>query len=179
MADKSKAKKPVKPRPFYCEKGNWLQKVSVIRRLVAYLRAFPIDRYCKIVVMEGKEKRSEEQNALWWVWNHVLIREHDNSHDADWYHAYNKLYVLLPLMLHTFERWKDEAEWLDRAIESQPTEGLRMMCSYRMIESKTLHVDEGQIYTEALQKHWNERGITLEILEPDARYTHYSQFRIG
>ena len=167
--------KKIRPKRFFFVANNKDQKRHEMGRLGQYLNGFPASRFCKITVTEGKEARSEEQNALWWVWNHELARAHDDSEDKDYYHAYNKLYVLLPLMLHTWDRWREEAEFIAAAISAQTSERARLRVAYRCLESSELHVKEGKLYTEKIQQHWEELGVKLEIQASTKRYLNYPE----
>ena len=157
----------IRPRSFFRAPGD-----TRVEGLGLYLVTWPADRYCKVVVSEGKSKRSEDQNALWWAWNHELSRAHDEGEGKDYYHAYNKLYVLLPLMCHEWERWREEGEFIRSMIVTQPSMKAKLRIAYDCIESSDLDTSEGSDYTEALQRHWHDFGIDLVVQVKPERYNH-------
>ena len=164
-----------RPKPFYLPANNSERRKQQGNSLVRYLQSLPNDKHFKIVVSEGKEKRSEEQNALWWCWNQELSRAHDESYTSDEFHGINKLEVLLPLMCHEWERWREEGNFIRAAMANVSSYPKMIELAYKFVESSTLHVSEGKLYTERLQEHWRGRGIVLEVQASAKRYSDYRE----
>ena len=169
------AEKKMRPVPFFLPANNPVIRNGEGNALVRYLKSTPKDKNIKIVVSEGKEKRSEEMNALWWCWNQELEREHDDSYTPDDYHAMNKLHVLLPLMCSSWERWREEGEFIRVALMSVPDYDAQLKFANRFIESSTLHIAEGTLYTKHIQQYWLERGIELVVKPSTKRYKNHPE----
>lgn len=160
----------IRPLPFFMAKGT--DRAGVVKALNAYLGQWPQDKNCKIVVSEAKSKRSEDQNALWWVWNHEIARFHDDSETPKYYHAWNKLFVALPLMRDTWERWREEGDFIAGMISVQTSFEAKLRIADACIETSALDTAEGSDYTEALQQYWHDAGVVLVIQAKPERYNH-------
>lgn len=158
----------IRPKRFFLSPDNPMRD-DVAINAIKYIHEFPTDKHCRIVISEAKCKRTEAQNNLLWAWNAELVTAHDGSHNADYYHAINKLHILLPLMRHdsAFERLRDEAEFLWEAIRAAPTFGHKLRIAYDCVRSKDLRVAECQKYLDAVQRHWITSGYVLTTEHPD------------
>ena len=157
-----KTKPLPRPKKIYLHafEPNRLAVASNAKNLIDEL---PVDKHFKITITEGKDSRSEAQNRLLWLWNNQLVTLHDDSYSADYYHSYNKLYVLLPMMRHdaAFERLRGEGDFIYEAMSAQLTLEHKLRIAYDCVRSSDLHAGECTLYINSIREGWLERGVEL------------------
>ena len=169
------ALKKARPEVFFLPANNPAIRQGEGNKMIAHVKAQPKDENIKIVVSKGKEKRSDEQNALWRVWCLELVREHDESYTTEEYHGMNKLEVMLPMMCYDWERWSEEGEFLKVAFMSVINYRDKIKLADRYMATSELSIDEGTQYIDRLQKHWQERGVMLEVKASTKRYKNHPE----
>lgn len=160
--------KPKKARPIrlYLRADPTLRPTA-IEYIRERLTGLPEDKDYRVTISQGVEARREAANSLMWCWNAEIAEftKETNDENADHWHAYNKLYVLLPLMCHheKFERLRDEGQFLETGIRAMPTPEHKFRAAYDLIRSSELHVDEFALYLKAVQRHWALIGLALTV----------------